>query len=154
MTSYRRHILITGATDGIGRQTALELSANPENLVIVHGRNMQRCHEAIEYIRAQQSSTGQQQHDNLDSVVADFAELRQVADMADEVVRRFPKLNVLLCNAGVLLPKRQITKDGLEATFQVGEFIRLFAILCVDFERTCKSFTLRDRRVQQLIHTC
>uniref|UniRef100_A0A914ULH6 Uncharacterized protein n=1 Tax=Plectus sambesii TaxID=2011161 RepID=A0A914ULH6_9BILA len=119
MTSYHRYILITGATDGIGRQTALELSANPENLVIVHGRNAQRCQEAMEYIRGQQSVAKQTPHDNLDSVVADFSELRQVADMAEEVMRRFPKLNVLLCNAGVLLPKRQVTKDGLEMTFQV-----------------------------------
>ena len=127
MTSFRRCILITGATDGIGRQTALELATNADNLVIVHGRNDQRCQEAIQYIREQRRSANQ--HDNLESVVADFSELRQVADMADEVMRRFPKLNVLLCNAGVLLPKRQTSKDGIELTLQVSRLIfRLHAI--------------------------
>lgn len=43
----------------------------------------------------------------------------QVAHFADQVKSRFPELNVLLCNAGVLNPRRAETKDGLEMTFQV-----------------------------------
>lgn len=44
----------------------------------------------------------------------------KVAIIAEEVERRFPELNVLLCNAGVLYPRRLETKDGMESTFQVG----------------------------------
>ncbi|VDL78664.1 unnamed protein product [Nippostrongylus brasiliensis] len=44
--------------------------------------------------------------------------MKEVAHFADEVKSRFPDLNVLLCNAGVLNPRRAETKDGLEMTFQ------------------------------------
>ncbi|VDM83028.1 unnamed protein product [Strongylus vulgaris] len=49
----------------------------------------------------------------------------QVAHFADQVKSRFPDLNVLLCNAGVLNPRRAETKDGLEMTFQVNLFTNL-----------------------------
>lgn len=43
----------------------------------------------------------------------------QTSIMADEISRRFPALNMLVCNAGVLQPRRTESKDGLEVTFQV-----------------------------------
>lgn len=46
-----RTILITGSTDGIGRQTALELAKSSENHVIIHGRNEGRCQAAIQHIK-------------------------------------------------------------------------------------------------------
>ena len=75
---------------------------------------------------------------NLDFVVADLSVLSevrkdamshlidfhdassfQVVELANEVERRFPSLNVLLCNAGVLNQRRLETKDRLEMMFQV-----------------------------------
>lgn len=41
--NYKRTILITGATDGIGKQTALDLAAHPDNFVIIHGRTEEKC---------------------------------------------------------------------------------------------------------------
>lgn len=115
MANVIRTILITGSTDGIGKQTALELAKNAENHVIVHGRDETRCKNAVSAIR---SATGIPSN-QIDYIVADFANMKAVKDMATEVERRFPKLNVLVCNAGVLARDRQLTADGLELTFQV-----------------------------------
>ncbi|VDN54249.1 unnamed protein product [Dracunculus medinensis] len=112
----KRIILITGSTDGIGRQTALELAAHHTNFVIIHGRNAKKCEAAIDYIIKENKL---ENRSNLDYVVADFSDLYEVAKMAEEVEERFPGLNVLLCNAGVLLPKRTESRNGLELTFQV-----------------------------------
>ena len=50
---------------------------------------------------------------------ADLCHLASVATMADDILHRFPRLNVLVLNAGVLQPQRQMTRDGYEMTFQV-----------------------------------
>jgi len=111
-----RTILITGSTDGIGKQTALELAKNAENYVIVHGRDEARCKNTVSAIK---SATGIG-NDKIDYVVADFANMKAVKAMAAEVERRFPRLNVLICNAGVLMRQRQTSADGFEMTFQVN----------------------------------
>ncbi|OZC07604.1 hypothetical protein X798_05399 [Onchocerca flexuosa] len=113
---FKRTILITGSTDGIGRQTALELAVrNKENFVIVHGRSIEKCEATINYIMREGKLPDKS---NLDFVVADFSDLNEVSNLAIEVEKRFPRLNVLLCNAGVLLPKRTESRNGLELTFQ------------------------------------
>ena len=96
--------LVTGSSDGIGRQTALELSlAGAE--VIVHGRNAARAAEA------QRAVPGTQ------AWVCDFNSLDDVRLAA----RRLPAgIDVLINNAGVMLPSRQVTADGHERTFQVN----------------------------------
>ncbi|KIH49668.1 hypothetical protein ANCDUO_20256, partial [Ancylostoma duodenale] len=55
---------------------------------------------------------------NVDYIACDLSIMKEVAHFADQVKSRFPDLNVLLCNAGVLNPRRAETKDGLEMTFQ------------------------------------
>ncbi|PAV61491.1 hypothetical protein WR25_11327 isoform A [Diploscapter pachys] len=116
MPDPRRTILITGSTDGIGRQTAADLAAHPENFVIIHGRSEEKCLAAKEFIANECGGS----RTNLDFVVADLSVLSEVVELANEVERRFPSLNVLLCNAGVLNQRRLETKDGLEMMFQVN----------------------------------
>ncbi|EJD76593.1 hypothetical protein LOAG_16476 [Loa loa] len=124
--SFKRTILITGSTDGIGRQTALELAVrNKENFVIVHGRNMEKCKATIDYIMREGKLPDKS---NLDFVVADFSDLKEVSDLATDVEKRFPRLNVLLCNAGVLLPKRTESRNGLELTFQINHLAHFLII--------------------------
>lgn len=111
--SFIRTILVTGSTDGIGRQTAIDLAKNPSNFVVCHGRSAERCQRIVDDISSKSPIK------NVDFVVGDFADMSTVKTMVKEVQRKFPKLNVLICNAGVLMPKREISKDGLEMTFQV-----------------------------------
>ncbi|KAL3985671.1 short chain dehydrogenase family protein [Acanthocheilonema viteae] len=124
--NFKRTILITGSTDGIGRQTALELAVrNKENFVIVHGRNIEKCKATIDYIMREGKLSDKS---NLDFVVADFSDLKEVSDLATDVEKRFPRLNVLLCNAGVLLPKRAESRNGLELTFQINHLAHFLII--------------------------
>uniref|UniRef100_A0A0M3IK67 WW domain-containing oxidoreductase n=1 Tax=Ascaris lumbricoides TaxID=6252 RepID=A0A0M3IK67_ASCLU len=96
-----------------------------ENFVIVHGRSAEKCESTVEYILRENKLPDRS---NIDYVVADFSDLKEVALMAAEVQSRFPNLNVLLCNAGVLLPKRTESRNGLEMTFQVNHLAHYLLI--------------------------
>jgi len=105
--------LVTGATDGIGKATALAL-ARMGARVVIHGRDPDKTAATLAEL---QRATGNEQ---LHSILADFASLEQVARMADEVIERFPGLNVLVNNAGQLNDHRQVSADGYEMTFAVN----------------------------------
>jgi len=106
-------ILITGSTDGIGRQAALEL-AKTGVTVLVHGRSATRGKIVLEQIRRES------RNDNLGLFIADFASLKQVRQMADEIVQKHARLDVLVNNAGIYMKQRQLTEDGFETTFAVN----------------------------------
>ena len=106
-------ILITGSTDGIGKQTAIELAQTGAN-VIIHGRNQQRTKSVYEAIK---DKTG---NDSIDYFVADLSSLEEVRGLSDNIHDKYEKIDVLLNNAGVFEPERIITKDGFERTFAVN----------------------------------
>jgi retinol dehydrogenase-14 len=106
-------ILITGSTDGIGRQTAIEL-ASLGATVLVHGRNAARGKIVVEEI---QTSTG---NSKIDLLIADLSSLNQVRELASEVQRRYDHLDVLINNAGVFMNERVLTPDGFEMTYAVN----------------------------------
>ena len=106
-------VLITGSTDGIGRQAALELAALGAT-VLVHGRDEARGQNVVEEIR---KATGNQ---NVELFIADFTSQQQVRRLASEVSRRYDKLHVLINNAGVFLNERKLTANGFETTFAVN----------------------------------
>jgi NAD(P)-dependent dehydrogenase (short-subunit alcohol dehydrogenase family) len=108
-----RVILITGSTDGIGKQAALEL-ARKGATVLLHGRNPSLVKTVLEQTKKQS------QNDNVDLFVADFASLKQVRRFADEVRNKYAKLDVLVNNAGVYMRDRQLTEDRFEMTFAVN----------------------------------
>ncbi len=106
-------ILVTGSTDGIGMQTALDF-AHMGAHVIVHGRNRERGERVQHEIR---QATG---NDQVDLLIADLASQRQIHELALAIRRRYNRLDVLLNNAGVYLKQRRMTEDGLEMTFAVN----------------------------------
>jgi NAD(P)-dependent dehydrogenase (short-subunit alcohol dehydrogenase family) len=105
--------LVTGATDGIGKATALALAARGEG-VIVHGRNPAKLAAVLDELRA---ATGNKA---LHPALADFASLAEVASLAEQVRGQFPGLNALINNAGLLTDHRQLSRDGFELTFAVN----------------------------------
>lgn len=113
MTADRTVCLVTGATDGIGKATAMALAARGHT-VIVHGRNPVK----LEATRAAMLAVA----DNAEvhTVRADFASLAEVAALAAALRRDFPGLNRLINNAGLLTDHRQLSQDGFELTFAVN----------------------------------
>ncbi len=106
-------VLVTGSTDGIGKQTAIDLAEMGAH-VIVHGRNENRARDAMQDIIA---LTG---NDNLHFVVADLSSFSQIRKMADAIYRHFDKIDVLINNAGVYKTQRELSEDGYELTFVIN----------------------------------
>jgi NAD(P)-dependent dehydrogenase (short-subunit alcohol dehydrogenase family) len=106
-------ILITGATDGIGRQTALEVAAKGADL-IVHGRNAAKLERLVEELGRVPG------HREIAALRADLADLEQVRELARELLERFDHLDVLLNNAGVYMNELVRTPQGHEATWAIN----------------------------------
>ena len=110
-----RVCVVTGATRGIGRATALALARLGATLV-VHGRDRDAGERVLGEIRREQTAAA----DGVSLLVADLSRMDEVGEMAHEIARRHPKVHVLVHNAGVHVARRTITPDGFEATFAVN----------------------------------
>lgn len=111
-------VLITGATDGLGRALAEDL-AGRGHAVLLHGRDDDRGKTALEEIR---TATG---NEALSWYRADLADLAQVRDLSDRVAADHPRLDVLVNNAGIGADVpggglRQESADGHELRFAVN----------------------------------
>lgn len=105
-------ILITGGSDGIGKETAKRLAEMGANVVIV-GRNPAKTEAAAQEI---QQETGA----SVDVLIADLSDLNQVKRLAGEVRSQYPQLNILINNAGAIFLSRGETVDGYERTFALN----------------------------------
>ncbi len=108
-----RTIVVTGATSGIGRATAVGLAKLDSRLILV-GRDAGRAEESVAEIR---SATGRK---DVEIVLGDFASQAELRRVADEILARTQAIHVLVNNAGVTMLKRTTTPDGLETTFAVN----------------------------------
>ncbi|MDX1993368.1 MAG: SDR family NAD(P)-dependent oxidoreductase [bacterium] len=108
-----KYVLITGGTGGIGKQTAIGLAKLGAH-VIVNGRNQARGEQAVREI---QQITGNR---NVDLLIGDMAEQEAVHQVAATYQQRYPRLDVLINNAGLMPSTRQLTHDGLESAFAVN----------------------------------
>lgn len=109
----RKLILITGATDGIGKQTALEL-AKAQHEVLVHGRNSERGKMVVADLR---KLTG---NENIHYFNADLSSFDEIKNLAVEVKKNYKYLDILINNAGVFENEKIILPNGLEKTFMVN----------------------------------
>ena len=103
-------ILITGATDGIGLETAKILVEQGHN-ILLHGRNT----EKLQKVEAELSTLG-----TVESYVADLSDISAVMSLAKAVAEKHQSLDVLINNAGVLQTSNTITDDGLDVRFAVN----------------------------------
>lgn len=106
-------VLITGSTDGIGRETARQL-ARLGAAIILHGRNHQNGPEIRDQLKRE---TG---NEFIDYFNADLSKREKIHALADHVKSRYGVLDVLIHNAGVFMTERKLTHEGLEMTFAVN----------------------------------
>lgn len=106
-------VLVTGATDGIGKETALALAAQGARVFIV-GRDAQKTEMTAHTLR------GMSANPQVIGLVADLSRMRDVHELADEVMQRCDRLDVLVNNAGAMYPDYHSTDEGFEATFALN----------------------------------
>lgn len=121
-------VLITGATSGIGQETAIGL-AKLDAEVIITGRNHARAEVAVSEIQA---ATG---NPKIDFIIADMTSQRDIHALADQVMATHSHLDILINNVGMVVNTRRLTEDGIELNFAVNHLAgfllthRLLALL-------------------------
>ena len=108
-------VLVTGATDGIGLETARQLLAAGMH-VLVHGRSKVKAARHANAL-ANRVSSGK-----TTPVWGDLSRMREVAALAEQVRTAAPVLDVLINNAGIYAKRRTVTEDGFELTMAVNHF--------------------------------
>lgn len=113
MDMEHKTILVTGATDGIGKATALGLAKQGAHTIVV-GRNQTKGEATIAEIKRVSGNA------KVDLLVTDFASLAQVRQLATEINTRYARLDVLINNAGVFAGERSESAEGFELMFAVN----------------------------------
>ena len=105
--------LITGATSGIGKVTARALAEQGAR-VVVGARSQQKAEKTVAWIKAETDNK------TVDYLLADFASLEAVREMAAQFKERYDRLDGLINNAGAYYATRQESADGIELTLAVN----------------------------------
>jgi NAD(P)-dependent dehydrogenase (short-subunit alcohol dehydrogenase family) len=105
-------VLVTGANQGIGKATAIALAAQGAHVVMV-ARNAEKGRAALAEVEAAGKA-------GAELIVADLSSQEQVRRVAADFKARHDRLDVLVNNAGVFVPERHTTADGLEETFALN----------------------------------
>ncbi len=108
-----KRILVTGATNGIGKQAALELAKMGAELVIV-GR------DEIKTVKVSRDIKQASGNSSVDILVADLSSMDEVRRIAAEFREKYKRLDVLLNNAGAVFSAYQQSADGYEMTFALN----------------------------------
>lgn len=108
-------ILLTGATDGIGLETAKALAADGHKLLL-HGRNMSKLEDTKQMLLRIKADV------EIELLCADLSDLDAVHKMADTILSEGQKLDIIINNAGVFVMNDNdvIAKNGLDARFVIN----------------------------------
>ncbi len=123
-------VVITGATSGIGRATAIKYAANGANLLCIN-RNLQKSTDLKDEI---EQMYGVKYH----HIIADLSRLDDIYNAVEQLLQIEQKIDVIIHNAGVYLTKKETTPDGLDRVFTV-HYLSSFII----------NYILKERLVNQ-----
>ena len=115
-------VLVTGASGGIGKAIALGLATMGAHVAIT-GRSSARTQQAAHEIRA---ASGRQ----VEVFVADLSSQAELRKLADQVLERLCRIDVLVNNVGGYWNTRHLTADGLERTFALNTWRRSCSPIC------------------------
>jgi NAD(P)-dependent dehydrogenase (short-subunit alcohol dehydrogenase family) len=90
-------VVVTGANSGIGKETALALAGEGAR-VLMHARRPDAGERAVAEVRSRNGS------EQVELLLADLSSMAQVVGLADEILDRCPRIDVLVNNAGILRP--------------------------------------------------
>jgi NAD(P)-dependent dehydrogenase (short-subunit alcohol dehydrogenase family) len=118
-------VLITGGNSGIGKATATQLAARGFH-VFIAARNLEKSRAVVQEIEARHPGA------KLTALPLDLADLDNVRAFAADFRTKAPVLDVLILNAGLFPPRKQLTKQGFEMQFGVnhlGHFLLTHLLL-------------------------
>ena len=118
--------IVTGANSGIGKETALGLAQIGARVVMVC-RNAEKGEAALEEIRRESGSS------QVDLLIADMSSQASVRALAEQIRQKYPRLDVLVNNAGGAAPARTLSADGIEMTLAINHLgAALLTLLLLD----------------------
>ena len=144
MTGKDPVCVVTGASAGIGRETARGMAERGYAVVII-GRDQTRTEEAVAYVRSH-SSVGL-----VESRLCDFSSLDGVRNLAADLLSTQPRIDVLINNAGLWHPERRLSSDGIEDTFAVNH-LAPFLLTNLLLPRLTESGSARIVNVSSRLH--
>lgn len=122
-------VLVTGASRGIGKETALSLAKLGARVVMV-------CRESLEAHEAYNTIAKANGKDHVDLMIADLSSMQSIRKVATEFKKKYSNLHVLINNAGAYSSKLRITQDGYELTFATNHLAPfLLSELLLDISR-------------------
>ncbi len=113
MSIKNKTILISGSTDGIGKETAKQAVKQGAD-IIVHGRIQERVNETVKELSELNGGV------QIFGIKADFTKLEEVYQAANVIVEKFSQIDIIFNNAADFFHEKKMTKDGFEQTFQVN----------------------------------
>ncbi len=117
--------IITGANSGIGKETALGLARMGAHVVLVC-RNAEKGRAALADVQRESGSS------KVDLLIADMSSQASVRALAAQILEKYPRVDVLINNAGAAISKRALSVDGIEMTIaanHLGAFLLTLLVL-------------------------
>ena len=112
-STEQRVIVVTGANAGIGKEMVRQLAEQGHHVVAV-SRSREKGERALDEVRAAVPSA------TIDLVQGDLSTIAGVKALAETLLAQYPRIHVLINNAGVWMTKRELNADGLEMTYMVN----------------------------------
>ncbi|GJD09297.1 Retinol dehydrogenase 12 [Galdieria sulphuraria] len=107
-------VVVTGANTGIGKETCIQLAKMGATIVMA-------CRDSSRALKAKEQVVKLSKNEDIDIIRLDLSDLSSVRQFVSDFCKKYSRLDILFCNAGVMaLPKRETTKDGFEMQFGVN----------------------------------